>query len=117
MQPAYVRNAFSASDRRHHSIEEAFNVLEGILRPFADSRMENTQRAQNLREILKRAASFAFTLFSQPSTWRFDWQEHQGVVSGSLCVFPALVQTTDEAGEPVNPPRAFSEAVVRRLDG
>jgi hypothetical protein len=117
MQSTYVRNAFSASDPRSRNIVAASDVLDGILRPYADSRIDNGQRQRNLDEILKRAATFAFTLFSQPSSWDYDWQDEQGVMSGSLCVFPALVQITDETGEPVKPPRAFSEAVVRRLDG
>jgi hypothetical protein len=117
MQSTYVRNSFSPTDSRHDNVEKALKVLEGILRPYADSRMDNTKRVQNLREILKRAANFAFTLFSQPSSWDFDWQERQGIQSGSLCIFPALMQVTDEAGERLQPPRAFSEAVIRQLDG
>lgn len=116
MQSTYARNAFSTSDSRNHNIEAALRVLDPILLLYTDSRMDKNQRRRNLEEILKRAATFAFTLFSQPSSWDFDWKDQQGVMSGSLCVFPALVQVVDEAGEPVKPPRAFSEAVVRRLD-
>ncbi|KAF2177497.1 hypothetical protein K469DRAFT_603066 [Zopfia rhizophila CBS 207.26] len=117
MQSSYIRNPFSVSDPRNHNIRGALEVLEGILQQYSDSRVDNNQRRQNLEEILKRGATFAFTLFAQPSTWNFDWQDEQGVKSGSLCVFPALVQVTDEAGDPLKPPRPFSEAVVRRLDG
>jgi hypothetical protein len=112
-----VRDAFSSSDSRNASVQAALGALDNILQPYVDSRMDNEQRKRNLEEILKRSAGFAFTLFSQPSTWGFDWKEAQGVKSGELCVFPALVQLTDETGEPIQPPRPFSEAVVRRLDG
>jgi hypothetical protein len=87
-----------------------------VLRPFADARMDDGARSRNLEEILKRAAQFAFTLFSQPTAWDFDWQNEEGVKSGSLCIFPALVQVADENGEPIRPPRPFSDAVNRRLD-
>lgn len=116
MQPAYVRSAFSAVDPRSQNIKAAVDVLEGILQPYADSRTDNNQRRRNLEEILKRAAIFAFTLFGQPNSWKFDWQDDESFKSGSLCVFPALVQVTDENGELVKPPRPFSEAVIRRLD-
>lgn len=79
--------------------------------------MDNNQRKRNLEEILKRAAGFAFTLFAHPSSWTFDWKEEQGVKSGSLCVFPALLQISDDTGEAVKPPRQFSDAIVRTLDG
>jgi hypothetical protein len=78
--------------------------------------MDNQERRHNLEEILKRSALFAFTLFSQPSEFGFDWKGAQNVKSGELCIFPALVQVSDEAGQPVAPPRPFSEAVVRRLE-
>jgi hypothetical protein len=116
MQGSYVRDPFTASDSRNGSVQTAANTLENILRPFADSRMDNGERRRNLEEILKRSALFAFTLFSQPSTWGFDWRETQGVKSGELCIFPALVQLTNETGQAINPPRPFSEAVIRRLD-
>jgi hypothetical protein len=116
LQSVYVRNPFSAVDPRSQNIKAAINVLEGILQPYADSRVDNTQRRRNLEEILKRSALFAFTLFSQPSSWKFDWQDEEVFKSGSLCVFPALVQVTDENGDSVKPPRPFSEAVIRRLD-
>lgn len=114
-QASYVREPFTNTDSRNASIQATIAVLENILQPFADSRMDNGERKRNLEEILKRAALFAFTLFSQPSTWDFDWCEKQGVKSGELCIFPALVQLSDENGQVVKPPRPFSEAVIRRL--
>ena len=116
MQSVYVRNPFSATDGRLHNIQLAADRLNNILRPYSDPRVDEKQRSQNLEEILKRSALFAFTLFSQPSVWDFDWQDAQDVKSGSLCVFPALVQVTDENGELMKPARPFNEAVVRRLD-
>ena len=116
IQSGYVRNPFSSSDSRNASIQSAFTVLDSVLQSYADSRMNNEERKRNLEELLKRSALFAFTLFSQPSAWEFEWQEEQGVTSGELCIFPALVQVADETGQTVNPPRPFSEAVVRRLD-
>jgi hypothetical protein len=116
MQTTYVKNSFLKSDLRLQSIEKALDTLDGILLPFADTRMDNAQRIQNLREILKRAATFAFTLFSQPSTWEFDWQQQHASSSGHFCVFPSLVQVTGETGEPVRPPRVLSEAITRTLD-
>ena len=116
LQPTYVRNPFSAGDGRIRNIQAAATLLDSVLRPFADSRLDDGARTRNLEEILKRAAQFAFTIFSQPTAWDFDWHNEQGVKSGSLCVFPALMQVGNENGEPLHPSRPFSEAVVRRLD-
>ena len=78
--------------------------------------MEDGARSRNLEEILKRSAQFAFTLFSQPTSWKFDWKNEPNAPLGSLCIFPALVQVADENGEPLRSPRPFSEAVIRPLD-
>lgn len=116
MKSAYVRNPFAPSDRRNRSVQAIVDALDTILYRYADARMDNEQRKRNLEEIVKRSAIFAFTLFSQPSSWEFDWKEEQGVKSGELCIFPALLQVADEAGELIKPPRPFSEAILRRLD-
>ena len=117
LHATYVRDAFTPSDSRNAAIHLLTQALENILQPFADSRMSKEERKRNLEEIIKRSAIFAFTLFSQPSSWEFDWKVEQGVKSGELCIFPALVQVINELGEPVMPPRSFSEAVVRKLQG
>lgn len=116
LQATYARDAFAPSDPRTSAIRSILQTLENILRPYLDSRMNDEERKRNLEEILKRSALFSFTLFSQPSSWDFDWMEEQAVESGELCIFPALVQVTNEAGDPVTPPRSFSEAVVRKLE-
>lgn len=115
MQSTYGGDTFTSADSRNASVQSLVHLLENILLPFADSRMNNEQRKRNLEEIVKRSAIFAFTLFSQQSLWDFDWKEEQGVKSAELCIFPALVQVTNEAGEAIRPPRSLSEAVVRRL--
>jgi len=117
MQTTYGRNAFSANDPRNHNILKAVEVLDAVLHPYADERMNNSQRQRNLEEILKRAASFAFMLFSQPSSWKLEWENPRGHEPGSLVIFPALVQVVDETGRSLSPPRLFSEVVVRQIDG
>lgn len=113
MRSTYVQDPFRTSDPRNLAISSIAKVLESVLQPFADSKVNNKERKRNLEEILKRAALFAFTIFSQPSSWDFDWRDK---AAGELCIFPALVQVANEAGDPVRPPRSFSEAVIRRLE-
>ncbi|OAL45852.1 hypothetical protein IQ07DRAFT_591125 [Pyrenochaeta sp. DS3sAY3a] len=115
LKSAYVRNPFTSSDSRNSSVGATATLLERVLRPYVDPRMDNEERKYNLEELIKRSAQFAFTLFSQPGSWDFDWKEEKGAKSGELCIFPALVQVTDETGELIRPPRPFGEAVVRRL--
>jgi hypothetical protein len=116
LQSSYGANTIRSSDSRISNIRKATEVLEGILYPYADVRTDHDRRRQNLEEILKRAAVFAFTLFSQPGTWKFDWKENQNMTGGSLCIFPALTQITNDTGETLKQPREFNEATIRPLD-
>ena len=75
MRSTCIQNPFSASDTRNVAILSLVQTLESVLQPFADSRMDNQERKRNLEEILKRSALFAFTIFSQPSCWDFNWME------------------------------------------
>lgn len=97
-------------------MRETLCALDKSLQPFANPRVDNEQRRGNLEEIIKRSAVFAFTLFSQPSSWNFDWKQDVRLDSDAFCVWPALVQVADDTGAPVHPPRVFSEAIVRPLD-
>lgn len=116
LRSSYGQTSSAPSDLRGPNIEMALKILDPVLVPYTDSRVDSKLRRKNLEEIFKRASVFAFTLFSQPGTFDYDWREQEGVLSGNLCIFPALVQVIDEKGQSLTPPRAFSEAVVRRLD-
>ncbi|KAF2816567.1 uncharacterized protein BDZ99DRAFT_139101 [Mytilinidion resinicola] len=113
---AYLPNPFGPQDARNANILQATEVLETILAPFAVTRMDHSTRQRNLEEITKRAATFAFVLFSQRSSWRLDWPDSRTMAPGSLVIFPALEQLMDEEGKRFQPPRAFSEMIVRQID-
>ncbi|EON62946.1 hypothetical protein W97_02172 [Coniosporium apollinis CBS 100218] len=115
MQPTYGQGVMSGDDHRIHNISDAMELLEAVLRPFATDQPDSEQRRRNLEEILKRAAKFAYVLFSQPSFWQFEWNDSR-MERDSLVVFPALLQTADEAGQPLSRPRVFGEMeVVRKI--
>lgn len=70
--------------------------------------VDGGQRRKNLDMILTRAANFAFLLFAQPGTFRFDFASHQN----DLTVFPALVQTIGDQGQPLTPIKVLTEKEV-----
>ena len=111
LQSTYGQPTTTEADPRNESVRKAMQVADIILRPYVDERADNAARLYNLEEIMRRAVRFAYTLFSHPSFWRFDWQDtREGIV-----VFPALLQLTNEDGAPLGSPRLFSENVVIRV--
>src|SRR5579871_5181400 len=94
LQSIYGQPTTIETDPRNQSVHKAVQAADMILRPYVDERADNTARLHNLEEIMKRAMRFAFTLFSHPSSWRFDWQGSHG----DVVIFPTLLQLTNEDG-------------------
>jgi hypothetical protein len=76
LHSTYVEYAFSSFDGRTTNIERAIEDLSPLLANYAISDIagrERGARLSELRSLLQEGAKFAFTLFSQPCIWRFDW--------------------------------------------
>lgn len=110
LEPTYGQLTTMEADPRNQSVHKAVQVADIILRQYVDESADNAARLRNLEEIMKRAMRFAYTLFSHPSSWRFDWQE----AGENVVVFPALLQLTNEDGAFLKSPRVFGEKVVMR---
>src|SRR5688572_28370897 len=81
----YVLEAFSNFDSRTTNIDRAVEDLEPLLRLYADDHVDsprNNARLHQLKEVLQSGARFAFTMFSQPGFWRFDWDVEDGSKGG-----------------------------------
>lgn len=104
-------NAFTQElpkdDSRMANIARALSLADTFLRPCAKD-VDHEKRLVNLEAIMKRAARFGFLLFSQPSSFQFDWTDNDS----GLVVFPGLLQVSDENGRPVASPRAFGSKEV-----
>lgn len=93
---------------RTHSLQDAVTSLDAVLAPFIKGSVDGDQRRKNLDMILTRAANLAFLLFAQPGSFRFDFASHQG----GLTVFPALVQTIGDRGQPLSPVKVLTEKEI-----
>jgi hypothetical protein len=67
-------------------------------------------RQHHLEGVMRRAAQFAFLLFSQPGSFSFDFRG-PGEAS-SLLVFPVFLQTVSDEAEILSPPRLLSGGEV-----
>ena len=98
----------SQDPARVQRFQDAVASLDSILAPFVKGSVDGDQRRKNLDMILGRAANFAFLLFAQPGSFRFDFASPQG----GLTVFPALVQTVGDQGQPLSPIKLLTEKEV-----
>ncbi|KAI4122381.1 MAG: hypothetical protein LQ338_005854 [Usnochroma carphineum] len=109
LQSKYGQGTFSSYDPRNQNISEALHALDSILSPFEMDERSNQERVQKLEEILRRGARFGFLLFSQPSTWDFDWNTPASAGKGALAMFPAFVQVGDDNGRRLARPRVLEK--------
>jgi hypothetical protein len=98
-----------------HSIRQAISSADSVLATFANSSPDGgDKRQRNLESIVRRASQLAFLLFSQPSSWVFQW--NVGPHPGQLVVFPGVLETVGGEGVMQQPPRLFVEAEVIVVD-
>jgi hypothetical protein len=105
----YSQPTMTEDDPRGDNVHKALQAADGFLQSYANPNTK--ERLYNLEEIMKRAARFAYMLFSHPSFWRFDWQDG----NDGLVVFPGLLQLTNEAGLLLLEPVSFSQRKVVRV--
>ena len=98
----------SQDPSRAQSFQDTVVALDSILAQFITGSVDVGQRRKNLDMILTRAANFAFLLFAQPGTFRFDFASRQG----GLTVFPALVQTVDDHGRLLSSVKVLADKEV-----
>jgi hypothetical protein len=108
IQPRYSQQN-TKDDPRNQSIAQVLGAIDSVLAPFVGSSPDASQRLHNLDGTVRRAASFALLLLSQPSSWRFDWT-NPGSNGQGFMVFPALLQTVNDEAQVLNPPRTFTQA-------
>ena len=85
-------------------VSNAIAALNSALAPFVQGSLDGGQRHKNLELIFGRAEGLAFLLFSQPSSFRFDFTGQRALV-----VFPALLQVINEQAQVLSPPRVLWE--------
>ena len=97
-------------DARIESINRVVATADSVLQPFLDSHTDMVARRRHLEATVRRAAQFAFLLFSQPASFHFDYTGTGR--RDNLLVFPALLQTVNDEAEVLSPPRVLSEREV-----
>lgn len=91
-----------------NAIADTIAVAAMILGPFTRKGIDREQRLKNLEMVVGRAASLAWTLFTQPGSYRFDFRGSRD----SVVAFPALLQMTGDDARVVSPPRVLWEKEI-----
>lgn len=115
MAGTYDHDTISTSDPRQRNIRVLVDRLDAILAPLASPAHGADSRRENLEEVVKRGARFAYMLFTQPTEWEFSW-DRPARERGEWVVFPEILRVTDEAGTRLAQPQAYGAAQVVNVD-
>lgn len=94
LHSTYEEDAFSPFDARTINIERTMEDLGPLLNTYArpnDAGFEKGSRVRELREVVRMGAKFAFTLFSQPCLWSFDWYHNREIEASEGQLHPEIV--------------------------
>jgi hypothetical protein len=95
-----MAEAFSPFDGRTINIERAIEDLDPLLGTYAanDTARSRSERIDDLRDVLRRGARFAFLLFSQPCLWTFDWYQNREIEACEGQLRPSKVEDPEGDG-------------------
>jgi hypothetical protein len=116
LQPQYGESLIIPEmDPRRAVIAQTLALVEPILRPFVITSRIADGRQRNLESVMKRAAQFAFLMFSQPGVFGFDFSVTPK--SEAMVIFPAFVQTVNDEAELLSSPRVLTEQELVTVGG
>ncbi|KAI1477286.1 hypothetical protein F4774DRAFT_199840 [Daldinia eschscholtzii] len=86
-----------SEDASTHQAQRLAETLNVFLEPFvAGDRDDRYEQENHLREVIVECATFGYLLLSQPSEYRFRFDD--GVNSNQIIVFPGVDRISDEDG-------------------
>ena len=92
------------------NIDQAVRALTEAFSPWDIPGNSNANNMKSLRKILNQASSAGVLLFTQPSTFMFDWSSKKRGQDRTVIITPAFVKRLNESAETLRPARVLIEA-------
>jgi hypothetical protein len=115
--PPNDRAYLSQRDKRISTIAEAFNTT---FQPWAQLKQPPDARRGHLHEIMKSASETGVLLFTQSSTFRYEWEMPEGRSGGGvgglrIVVLPGFVKVSNESAKVLDRPQVLIGPTVESL--
>ncbi|PWY64725.1 hypothetical protein BO94DRAFT_579956 [Aspergillus sclerotioniger CBS 115572] len=79
--------------------------------PFHNPQLSEADRQRHLSSVVRECAELSVWLFTQPCSFNFVWTSSPG----SIVIFPAVVKTSDEQGNPLPVSQKMVEETTAQL--
>jgi len=89
---------------RDNAIQEIVAVFEATFAPWVEDRRDPDRRLPVLVDLLRRTSDLGILLFSQPSSFLFQWQVKDNVSRDiDIAIAPWLLKMSDENAQDIDP--------------
>jgi hypothetical protein len=102
--------------QRDANVTAAATAFNDAFTPWARSAYSDSARRQNVAEIFKSAADVGILIFSQPSSFAYQWHAAKENRSGSsLVVTPAFLKVADENANLLDRPQTMIQMTTQSI--
>lgn len=116
---AYLRpspkNDQTYISQRDANISAAATAFTNAFSPWASSASTDSVRCQNVADIFKSAADVGILIFSQASSFTYQWNTPQDNRSGVVVVTPAFLKVTDENAKVLDNPQVMIQMATHSI--
>jgi hypothetical protein len=107
LRPDLLADTCATSAQPDPVLVDAVESFTRVFAPWSKPDVPNAEKIKNLSDIVGEAAKFAVWLFSQPSSFRYDWKPAIDVrdrASRTVVTAPAVLKVTDNQGQALTRP-------------
>jgi hypothetical protein len=102
LRPDLLSDTHISNRQPDVALDQAVQSFTHVFAPWAKPDVPDAERIKNLSDIVEEAAKFAVWLFSQPSSFEYDWKPAVDVrdrANRSVVTVPAVLKITDNRGQ------------------
>lgn len=123
MLTAYLRPDLLSETRINNgqpdrALAEAVRSFTHVFAPWSKPEVPDAEKIKNLSDIMEEAIKFAVWLFSQPSSFKYDWKPAVDVrdrAIRSVVTVPAVLKVTENRGQALVRPVVIVDASRTRV--
>jgi hypothetical protein len=102
LRPDLLSDARTTNTQSDTALDDAVQNFTRVFAPWAKPDVPDAEKIKNLSDIIEEAVRFAVWLFSQPSSFEYDWKPAVDVrdrANRSVVTAPAMLKVTDNQGQ------------------
>lgn len=102
LRPDLVADTRTTNTQPDPALNDAVQSFTRVFAPWAKPDVPDAEKIKNLSDIVEEAVRFAMWLFSQPSSFKYDWKPAVDVrdrANRSVVTVPAVLKVTDNRGQ------------------